>query len=174
MEFNSTGFPAAVVFVDPEKSEAFTDRPLRLAGTAPRCRFSDDDFAQSFAGDDPPNVAVTGWRKRRRKPGWTRAYAVVAFTSEAWDAAAKTLRLEVVQYPGQAGVTKGFGRGEGARAEALRFCAGFRMDYPLDADPGSTGKDAGGAVATFGCRHNWIAGIHPCKDCRQAGRLLLP
>jgi len=144
VEFNSTGFPAAVVFDDPEKSEAFTDRPLRLAGTAPRCRFADDDFAQSFAGDDPPNVAVSGWRKRRRKPRWTRAYAVVAFTSAAWDAAAKTLRLEVVQYPGQAGVTKGFGRGEGARAEALRFCAGF-VDPPL-ADAGSTGQGGGGAV----------------------------
>jgi len=31
----------------------------------------------------------------------------------------------VVQFPGQAGVTKGFGGEGGARTEALRFCAGF-------------------------------------------------
>ena len=33
----------------------------------------------------------------------------------------------MVQFPGQAGVTKGFRRGGkgGAPAEALRFCAGF-------------------------------------------------
>ena len=45
----------------------------------------------------------------------------------AFDAAAGELRYAVVQFPGQAGVTKGFrGGGEGgARREALRFCAGF-------------------------------------------------
>ena len=42
MEFNSTGYPAAVVFDDPEKSEAFTDRPLRLAATAGPCAYAED------------------------------------------------------------------------------------------------------------------------------------
>ena len=42
----------------------------------------------------------------------------------AFDAAAGELRFRVVQFPGQAGATKGFSRG-GARKEALRFCAGF-------------------------------------------------
>ena len=82
-------------------------------------------FTEDFAGD-PPNVAVTGWRKRR-KGGWRRAYAVVTATGVAFDAATRELRYAVVQFPGQAGVTKGFrGGGEGgARREALRFCAGF-------------------------------------------------
>ena len=72
-----------------------------------------DDFAEDFAGD-PPNVAVTGWRKRKKKGGWRRAYAVVTATSVAFDAAAGDLRYAVVQFPGQAGVTKGFrGGGEG-------------------------------------------------------------
>ena len=45
----------------------------------------------------------------------------------AFDAAAGELRFRVVQFPGQAGATKGFrSSGEGgARREALRFCAGF-------------------------------------------------
>ena len=39
-------------------------------------------------------------------------------------------RYAVMQFPGQAGVTKGFRRGGegGAAAEALRFCAGFVDD----------------------------------------------
>ena len=106
----------------------FTDRPARLAATAPARAFA-EDFAEDFAGD-PPNIAVTGWRKRR-KGGWRRAYAVVTATGVAFDAAAGELRYAVVQFPGQAGVTKGFrGGGEGgARREALRFCAGFVDDY---------------------------------------------
>ena len=42
----------------------------------------------------------------------------------AFDAAAGELRFRVVQFPGQAGATKGFSRGSG-RKEALRFCPGF-------------------------------------------------
>ena len=78
---------------------------------------------------DPPNVAVSGWRKRT-KGGWRRAYAVVTATAVTFDAAAAELRYDVVQFPGQAGVTKGFRRGGegGAAAEALRFCAGFVDD----------------------------------------------
>ena len=51
-------------------------------------------------------------------------------TSLTFDAAADELRYDVMQFPGQAGVTKGFrGGGEGgARREALRFCAGFVDD----------------------------------------------
>ena len=69
---------------------------------------------------------MTGWRKRK-KGGWRRAYAVVTATAVTFDAAARELRYAVVQFPGQAGVTKGFrGGGEGgARREALRFCTGF-------------------------------------------------
>ena len=122
VEFNATGFPEAVVFRAPEKTEVFSDRPARLAATTPARLFA-EDFAEVFAGD-PPNVAVTGWRKRR-KGGWRRAYAVVTATGVTFDAAAKELRYAVVQFPGQAGVTKGFGGEGGARREALRFCAGF-------------------------------------------------
>ena len=122
VEFNATGFPEAVVFRAPEKTEVFTDRPARQATTA-RARTFDADFAADFAGD-PPNVAVTGWRKRR-KGGWRRAYAVVTATAVTFDAATRELRYAVVQFPGQAGVTKGFGGEGGARTEALRFCAGF-------------------------------------------------
>ena len=121
VEFNATGFPEAVVFRAPEKTEVFSDRPARLAATT-RARLFAEDFAEDFAGD-PPNVAVTGWRKRR-KGGWRRAYAVVTATGVTFDAAAEELRYDVTQFPGQAGVTKGF-RGGAARAEALRFCAGF-------------------------------------------------
>ena len=66
---------------------------------------------------------MTGWRKRK-KGGWRRAYAVVTATGVTFDAAAAELRYAVVQFLGQAGVTKGFrGGGEGgARREALRFC----------------------------------------------------
>ena len=73
---------------------------------------------------------MTGWRKRK-KGGWRRAYAVVTATAVTFDAAAEELRYAVVQFPGQAGVTKGFrGGGEGgAPREALRFCAGF-VDPP--------------------------------------------
>ena len=126
VELNSTGFPEAVVWRAPGKTEVFTDRPARLATTA-RARAFAEDFAADFAGD-PPNVAVTGWRKRR-KGGWRRAYAVVTTTGVAFDAAAGELRYAVVQFPGQAGATKGFSRGGGARKEALRFCAGFVDDY---------------------------------------------
>ena len=124
VDFNATGFPEAVVFRAPAKTEAFTDRPARLAGTVPARAFA-EDFAADFAGD-PPNVAVSGWRKRK-KGGWRRAYAVATATAVTFDAAAEELRYAVVQFPGQAGVTKGFrGGGEGgARREALRFCAGF-------------------------------------------------
>ena len=124
VEFNATGFPEAVVFRAPEKTEVFSDRPARLAATTPARTFA-ADFAGDFAGD-PPNVAVTGWRKRK-KGGWRRAYAVATATAVTFDAVAEELRYAVVQFPGQAGVTKGFrGGGEGgARREALRFCAGF-------------------------------------------------
>ena len=123
VEFNATGFPEAVVFRAPEKTEVFSDRPARLAATTPA-----RTFAADFAGDRP-NVAVTGWRKRR-KGGWRRAYAVVTATAVTFDAAARELRYAVVQFPGQAGATKGFrGGGEGgARVEALRFCTGFVDD----------------------------------------------
>ena len=134
VEFNATGFPEAVVFRAPEKTEVFSDRPARLAATTPARTFA-ADFAGDFAGD-PPNVAVTGWRKRR-KGGWRRAYAVVTATGVAFDAAAGELRYAVVQFPGQAGATKGFSRGGGVRKEALRFCAGFVDDY----GQGATGKD---------------------------------
>ena len=52
---------------------------------------------------------------------------MVTATGVTFDAAAGELRYAVVQFPGQAGVTKGFrGSSEGgARREALRFCAGF-------------------------------------------------
>ena len=68
MVFNSTGFPEAVVFVAPAKTEVFTDRPARAA-TA-RARAFAEDFASDFAGN-PPNVAVTGGRKRKNG-GWRR------------------------------------------------------------------------------------------------------
>ena len=71
VKFNATGFPKAVSFLDPERTEAFADRPARLAGTA-RARAFAEDFAAAFAGD-PPNVAITGWRKKRRG-GWKRAH----------------------------------------------------------------------------------------------------
>ena len=124
--FNATGFPMAVSFLDPGRTEVFADRPARLAGTA-RARAFAEDFATAFAGD-PPNVAITGWRKKRRG-GWKRAYTVVTVTTVVWDAAAKVLRYDVEQFPGQAGVTKGFrsgaGAGEAGGVEALRFCSGF-------------------------------------------------
>ena len=127
VEFNATGFPEAVVFRAPEKTEVFSDRPARLAAAVPGRVFA-EDFAADFAGDTP-NVAVTG-RRKRRKGGWRRAYAVVTATGVTFDAAAKELRYTVMQFPGQAGVTKGFGVGDdgGARREALRFCAGFVDD----------------------------------------------
>ena len=50
VEFNATGFPEAVVFRAPAKTEAFSDRPARLAGTA-RARAFAEDFAADFAGD---------------------------------------------------------------------------------------------------------------------------
>ena len=112
------------MFRAPAKTEVFSDRPARLAATTPARAFA-EDFAADFAGD-PPNVALSGWRKRR-KGGWRRAYAVVTATAVAFDAAAEELRYDVTQFPGQAGVTKGFRAGgeRGARREALRFCAGF-------------------------------------------------
>ena len=79
MVFNSTGFPEAVVFVAPAKTEVFTDRPARAA-TA-RARAFAADFASDCAGN-PPNVAVTGWRKRKNG-GWRRETA----TSMTFDAA---------------------------------------------------------------------------------------
>ena len=126
--FNATGFPKAVSFLDPERTEVFADRPARLAGTA-RARAFAEDFATAFAGD-PPNVAITGWRRRKNgRGGWKRAYTVVTVTTVVWDAAAKVLRYDVEQFPGQAGVTKGFRSGAGAAeagaTEALRFCSGF-------------------------------------------------
>ena len=133
--FNATGFPEAVSFLDPERTEVFADRPARLAGTV-RARAFAEDFATAFAGD-PPNVAITGWRRCRKRPercrkrrgGWKRAYTVVTVTTVVWDAAAKVLRYDVEQFPGQAGVTKGFRSGAGAAeagaTEALRFCSGF-------------------------------------------------
>ena len=106
--------------------------PDRAPGTA-RARAFAEDFATTFAGD-PPNVAITGWRRRKRRGGWKRAYTVVTVTTVVWDAAAKVLRYDVEQFPGQAGVTKGFRSGAGAAeagaTEALRFCSGFVDFYP--------------------------------------------
>ena len=64
----------------------------------------------------------------------------------AFDAAAGELRFRVVQFPGQAGATKGFRAGGegGARREALRFCAGFVdtwEDPPLSNDDDYYGYD---------------------------------
>ena len=133
VKFNATGFPKAVSFLDPERTEAFTDRPARLASTAQAQVFA-EDFAAAFAGD-PPNVAITGWRKKRRG-GWKRAHTVVTVTTVVWDAAAKVLRYDVEQFPGQAGVTKGFRSGAGAggagATEALRFCSGFVDDLSME------------------------------------------
>ena len=131
VEFNATGHPEAVVFRAPARTEVFTDRPARLAATA-RARVFAEDFTADFAGD-PPNVAVTGWRKRKgKKGGWWRAYTVVTATAVAFDAATRELRYDVTQFPGQAGVTKGFRAGGegGARREALRFCAGIVDNFP--------------------------------------------
>ena len=128
------GLPRGGGVARPGEDRGVCDRPARLATTA-RARAFAEDFAADFAGD-PPNVAVTGWRKRR-KGGWRRAYAVVTATGVAFDAAAGELRYAVVQFPGQAGATKGFSRGGGVRKEALRFCAGFVDDY----GQGATGKD---------------------------------
>ena len=128
VRFNATGFPEAVVFQDPRKAQVFSDRPARLAATIRPCQAA----AAATAGEDPPNVAVTGWRKKE-KGGWRRAYAVVTATALTFDAAAGELRFDVVQYPGQAGATKGFGRAGGARKEALRFCAGFVDPFVLGA-----------------------------------------
>ena len=139
VKFNATGFPKAVSFLDPERTEAFTDRPARLAGTARAQAFA-EDFAADFAfagldAGDLPNVAITGWRKKRRG-GWKRAHTVVTVTTVVWDAAAKVLRYDVEQFPGQAAVTKGFrsgaGAGEAGGAEALRFCSGFVDSSFLD------------------------------------------
>ena len=141
--FNATGFPEAVSFLDPGRTEVFADRPARLAGTA-RARAFAEDFATTFAGD-PPNVAITGWRRRKRRGGWKRAYTVVTVTTVVWDAAAKVLRYDVEQFPGQAGVTKGFRSGAGAAeagaTEALRFCSGFvdASEYNRLCPPGMNG-----------------------------------
>ena len=151
VEFNSTGYPEAVVFRAPEKTEVFADRPARLAATTPARVFA-EDFAEDYAGD-PPNVAVTGWRKRKKKGGWRRAYAVVTATSVAFDAAAGELRYAVVQFPGQAGVTKGFrGGGEGgARREALRFCAGVVDSFSIsEIKPKRAGRAAARAGPAVG------------------------
>ena len=119
------------MFQDPRKAQVFSDRPARLAATIRPCQAAAG--AIGAAGEDPPNVAVTGWRKKE-KGGWRRAYAVVTATALTFDAAAGELRFDVVQYPGQAGATKGFGRGGGARKEALRFCAGFVDPIVLGAE----------------------------------------
>ena len=138
VKFNATGYPKAVSFLDPERTEAFTDRPARLASTAQAQVFA-EDFAAAFAGD-PPNVKITGWRKKRRG-GWKRAHTVVTVTTVVWDAAAKVLRYDVEQFPGQAGVTKGFrsgaGAGEAGGAEALRFCSGFVDSSFVGSDRGN-------------------------------------
>ena len=129
VEFNATGYPKAVSFHDLERTEAFTDRPGRLAGTV-RARAFAEDFAAAFAGD-PPNVAITGWRKKRRG-GWKRAHTVVTVTTVVWDAAAKVLRYDVEQFPGQAAVTKGFRSGAGAgEAGGRRRCASAPASWIL-------------------------------------------
>ena len=133
VEFNATGFPEAVVFRAPAKTEVFSDRPARLAATTPARGFA-EDFAADFAGDSP-NVALSGWRRRKRQGGWRRAYAVVTATAVTFDAATRELRYALVQFPGQAGVTKGFGGEGGARTEALRFCAGFVDSCPVPCLP---------------------------------------
>lgn len=71
------------MFVAPAKTEVFTDRPARAA-TA-RARAFAEDFASDFAGN-PPNVAVTGWRRSGRTADGG-AYAVVTATSMTFDAA---------------------------------------------------------------------------------------
>ena len=40
VEFNAKGFPEAVVFRAPEKTEVFADRPARLAATSSARRFA--------------------------------------------------------------------------------------------------------------------------------------
>ena len=151
VKFNATGYPKAVSFLDPERTEAFADRPARLAGTV-RARAFAEDFAAAFAGD-PPNVAITGWRKKRRG-GWKRAHIVVTVTTVVWDAAAKVLRYDVEQFPGQAGVTKGFRSGAGAAeagaTEALRFCSGFVDDmYTIQTE----------TICPIGLPVGWTPGI---------------
>jgi len=118
--FNASGHPEGVVFDNPEKTEVFTDRPIREASTVPSSAYA-DDFAKDFAGD-PPNMAVTAWTVGDNE----RAYFVATATGVSWNAEERVLRYAVMQYPGQTDATKGFG-GEGARVhvdvEALGFCS---------------------------------------------------
>ena len=120
VEFNATGFPEGVVFFIPDPTEKFINRPIREAETLNRFT---KDFAEDFV--DQYNMAMTGWRKKK-KGGWKKAYTVVTATGIAFDTATGELRYGFEQFPGQAGVTKNFGGGGGKKKVTLRFCTMFK------------------------------------------------
>ena len=130
VKFDAKGFPEAVIFFNPttETTETFSDR---FASTTLATWTDDiDEVLDKFFAAGKPNMAITGWRKKKKGGEWKKAYTVVTGTGGTWDSDARkegTLKYGVKQSPRQARVTKNFGgKNLAGKTVELRFCTMFK------------------------------------------------
>ena len=129
VKFNAKGFPEAVIFINPMLTETFSDRDaLTTPATLWAERFT--FVMEKFFRAGQPNMAINGWRKKRKGGGWKKAYTVVTGTGGKWNAETDKrgkLRYRMKQSPEQARVTKNFGgKNLAGKTVELRFCTMFK------------------------------------------------
>ena len=128
VEFDAKGFPEAVISFNPMVTETFSDWDAFTT----LATWTDDiaEVLDNFFAVGKPNMAITGWRKKKKGGEWKKAYTVVTGTGMTWDSDARkegTLKYGVKQFPRQAGVTKNFGgKNLAGKTVELRFCTMFK------------------------------------------------
>ena len=117
-----------VIFFNPTLTEAFSYHGWLPGGVTTQASLFKKDFSWNYHSYSvQPNMAINGWREKKKGGGWKKAYAVVTNWSGTWDAAAQKLQYRMhKQSPRQARVNKNFGgKNLAGKKVELRFCTMF-------------------------------------------------